>query len=211
MTCGDGRGYCLLGLDCTLDEEFLPDPEGHCKGLQNAFTPSAYFSCCKYKNLTGVDNFVYTMVDPAVSTLVNSYTESTTEKMSLDSEKLKDSTKQEPVVKSDSDIMEEFNKHMENVKLKNDDRDKDVFTSTTTTATREDDENTVVIDNTESNSEEESFEEEEEDDDDEGEEEQDSESDEKSENEDVKTIQLGESIFLKAFQIGQLYNIQREF
>lgn len=201
MTCGDSRGYCLLGLDCTLDEEFLPDPEGHCKGLQNAFTPSAYFSCCKYKNLTGVDNFVYTMVDPAVSTLVNSYTESTTEKMSLDNEKLKDSTKQEPVVKSDSDIMEEFNKHMENVKLKNDDRHKDVITSTTTTTTttHEDDENTVVIDNTESDSEEESFEEEEEDDDDEGEEEQDSESDEKSENEDVKTIQLGESIFSKSF------------
>lgn len=201
MTCGDSRGYCLLGLDCTLDEEFLPDPEGHCKGLQNAFTPSAYFSCCKYKNLTGVDNFVYTMVDPAVSTLVNSYTDSTTEKMSLDNEKLKDSTKQEPVVKSDSDIMEEFNKHMENVKLKNDDRDKDVITSTTTTTTttHEDDENTVVIDNTESDSEEESFEEEEEDDDDEGEEEQDSESDEKSENDDVKTIQLGESIFSKSF------------
>lgn len=200
MTCGDSRGYCLLGLDCTLDEEFLPDPEGHCKGLQNAFTPSAYFSCCKYKNLTGVDNFVYTMVDPAVSTLVNSYTDSTTEKMSLDNEKLKDSTKQEPVVKSDSDIMEEFNKHMENVKLKNDDRDKDVITSTTTTTTtHEDDENTVVIDNTESDSEEESSEEEEEDDDDEGEEEQDSQSDEKSENEDVKTIQLGESIFSKSF------------
>lgn len=201
MTCGDGRGYCLLGLDCTLDEEFLPDPEGHCKGLQNAFTPSAYFSCCKYKNLTGVDNFVYTMVDPAVSTLVNSYTDSTTEKMSLDNEKLKDSTKQEPVVKSDSDIMEEFNKHMENVKLKNDDRDKDVFTSTTTTTTttHEDDENTVVIDNTESDSEEESSEEEEEDDDDEGEEEQDSQSDEKTENDDVKTIQLGESIFSKSF------------
>lgn len=202
MTCGDSRGYCLLGLDCTLDEEFLPDPEGHCKGLQNAFTPSAYFSCCKYKNLTGVDNFVYTMVDPAVSTLVNSYTESTTEKMSLDNEKLKDSTKQEPVVKSDSDIMEEFNKHMENVKLKNDDRDKDVITSTTTTATtttHEDDENTVVIDNTESDSEEESSEEEEEDDDDEGEEEQDSQSDEKTENDDVKTIQLGESIFSKSF------------
>lgn len=201
MTCGDSRGYCLLGLDCTLDEEFLPDPEGHCKGLQNAFTPSAYFSCCKYKNLTGVDNFVYTMVDPAVSTLVNSYTDSTTEKMSLDNEKLKDSTKQEPVVKSDSDIMEEFNKHMENVKLKNDDRDKDVITSTTTTTTttHEDDENTVVIDNTESDSEEESSEEEEEDDDDEGEEEQDSQSDEKSENDDVKTIQLGESIFSKSF------------
>lgn len=201
MTCGDSRGYCLLGLDCTLDEEFLPDPEGHCKGLQNAFTPSAYFSCCKYKNLTGVDNFVYTMVDPAVSTLVNSYTDSTTEKMNLDNDKLKDSTKQEPVVKSDSDIMEEFNKHMENVKLKNDDRDKDVITSTTTTTTttHEDDENTVVIDNTESDSEEESSEEEEEDDDDEGEEEQDSESDEKTENDDVKTIQLGESIFSKSF------------
>nr|XP_018900085.1 PREDICTED: uncharacterized protein LOC109032420 [Bemisia tabaci] len=51
MTCGGGNGYCLLGLDCTLDADFLPDPQGHCEGLKNAFTPSAYFSCCKANDM----------------------------------------------------------------------------------------------------------------------------------------------------------------
>lgn len=184
MTCGDGRGYCLLGLDCTLDEEFLPDPQGHCKGLQNAFTPSAYFSCCKYRNLTGQDNFVYTMVDPAVSTLVNSYTDSTTEKMNVDNDslnnKFKDSIKNdvEQGVK-DANILEEFHKHMEKINLKNGEKDHNANTSSTTTEipTHEDaspaNENNV----------EESEETEEEDDEEENE--------ESDENNDIKTIQLG--------------------
>ncbi|XP_063242675.1 uncharacterized protein LOC134542401 isoform X2 [Bacillus rossius redtenbacheri] len=50
-TCGMGRGYCLLGGDCTLDEDFLPDVDGgHCDGLRSAFTPSAHFICCRYSN-----------------------------------------------------------------------------------------------------------------------------------------------------------------
>lgn len=51
-TCGGGAGYCLLGLDCTLDEDFLPDNgEGqHCEGLRSAFTPSAHFVCCRAAN-----------------------------------------------------------------------------------------------------------------------------------------------------------------
>lgn len=51
-TCGGGAGYCLLGLDCTLDEDFLPDEgEGqHCEGLRSAFTPSAHFVCCRAAN-----------------------------------------------------------------------------------------------------------------------------------------------------------------
>lgn len=192
MTCGDGRGYCLLGLDCTLDEEFLPDSEGHCKGLQNAFTPSAYFSCCKYKNLTGVDNFVYTMVDPAVSTLVNSYSDSTTEKMNMDNDNLKndikDSTKLDlGPIKNNTDIIEEFHKHMENVKLKNDLKDhKDVVSTSTTETTHEISHPHVEINN-EEDSEEESSEEDDE-------EEEEGESDDKSENNDIKTIQLGELI-----------------
>ncbi|XP_026676043.1 uncharacterized protein LOC113465593 [Diaphorina citri] len=137
MTCGDGRGYCLLGLDCTLDEEFLPDPQGHCRGLQNAFTPSAHFSCCKYKNLTGQDNFVYTMVDPAVSTLVNSYSESSTEKMNIENQNtgsnIKDATKHDADQGiKDANIIEEFHKHMEKVKLKNDDKEHKVPVSTNT-------------------------------------------------------------------------------
>ncbi|XP_075222517.1 uncharacterized protein LOC142325076 [Lycorma delicatula] len=54
-TCGGGEGYCLLGLDCTLDEDFVPDDEeGHCDGLKSAFTPSAHFVCCKDTNKTTI-------------------------------------------------------------------------------------------------------------------------------------------------------------
>lgn len=47
-TCGDNSGYCLLGSDCTTDDDFLPDPSGNCDGLKRAFTPSAPFVCCKF-------------------------------------------------------------------------------------------------------------------------------------------------------------------
>ncbi|VVC28284.1 Peptidase S1, PA clan,Serine proteases, trypsin domain [Cinara cedri] len=47
-TCGDNSGYCLLGSDCTADDDFLPDPLGNCDGLKRAFTPSAPFVCCKF-------------------------------------------------------------------------------------------------------------------------------------------------------------------
>lgn len=70
-TCGGGGGYCLLGLDCTLDEDFLPDDEGgnHCEGLKSAFTPSAHFVCCRAANKT-----VYKppIVFPSVITTVHS-------------------------------------------------------------------------------------------------------------------------------------------
>nr|CAD7569767.1 unnamed protein product [Timema californicum] len=48
-SCGSGTGYCLLGIDCTMDKDFLPDDDGgHCDGLRSAFTPSANFICCRY-------------------------------------------------------------------------------------------------------------------------------------------------------------------
>lgn len=47
-TCGNSSGYCLLGSDCTTDDDFLPDPSGSCEGLKRAFTPSAPFVCCKF-------------------------------------------------------------------------------------------------------------------------------------------------------------------
>ncbi|CAH1710354.1 unnamed protein product [Aphis gossypii] len=47
-TCGNTLGYCLLGSDCTMDDDFLPDPTGNCDGLKRAFTPSAPFACCKF-------------------------------------------------------------------------------------------------------------------------------------------------------------------
>lgn len=51
-TCGDTFGYCLLGSDCTTDDDFLPDPSGNCEGLKRAFTPSAPFICCKFNKIT---------------------------------------------------------------------------------------------------------------------------------------------------------------
>jgi len=47
-TCGNTFGYCLLGSDCTTDDDFLPDSTGNCDGLKRAFTPSAPFTCCKF-------------------------------------------------------------------------------------------------------------------------------------------------------------------
>lgn len=46
-TCGAGSGYCLLGIDCSLDQDFIEDASGHCEGLKGAFTPSAHFVCCR--------------------------------------------------------------------------------------------------------------------------------------------------------------------
>ncbi|XP_025422743.1 uncharacterized protein LOC112692327 isoform X2 [Sipha flava] len=46
-TCGSDLGYCLLGNDCTMDDDFLPDPSGNCSGLKRAFTPASPFVCCK--------------------------------------------------------------------------------------------------------------------------------------------------------------------
>lgn len=51
-TCGDTFGYCLLGNDCTTDDDFLPDPSGNCDGLKRAFTPSAPFICCKFSKIS---------------------------------------------------------------------------------------------------------------------------------------------------------------
>lgn len=47
----------MLGVDCTVNENFLADDNGHCKGLRTAFTPETYFSCCQYvvKNLTYIE------------------------------------------------------------------------------------------------------------------------------------------------------------
>ncbi|XP_066994775.2 uncharacterized protein [Anabrus simplex] len=49
QTCRDGKGYCLLGQDCSLDNDFMSDDlGGHCDGLRSAFTPSAPFVCCRF-------------------------------------------------------------------------------------------------------------------------------------------------------------------
>lgn len=55
-TCGNSTGYCLLGNDCTTDDDFLPDPTGNCDGLKGAFTPSASFACCKFNRRSSLSS-----------------------------------------------------------------------------------------------------------------------------------------------------------
>lgn len=48
-SCVDGEGYCMLGMDCTADIDFMAAESGqHCDGLVDAFTPSVQFTCCRY-------------------------------------------------------------------------------------------------------------------------------------------------------------------
>jgi len=67
-TCGNGTGYCLLGIDCTLDDEFLPDGTGHCDGLSKSFTPSAHFTCCQEKLMEKKPPFLETETDELMET-----------------------------------------------------------------------------------------------------------------------------------------------
>ncbi|XP_037091509.1 fibrous sheath CABYR-binding protein-like, partial [Pollicipes pollicipes] len=48
QTCGAGAGYCVLGYNCSSDNDFEDDASGHCHGLRTAFTPSVEFSCCRF-------------------------------------------------------------------------------------------------------------------------------------------------------------------
>ncbi|XP_069180787.1 uncharacterized protein [Procambarus clarkii] len=42
----------MLGNNCSVDVDFLPDATGgHCKGLRDAFTPNIDFVCCRYNPL----------------------------------------------------------------------------------------------------------------------------------------------------------------
>merc|ERR1719500_2643981 len=41
-------GYCILGISCSVDSDFVPDDlGGHCNQLSEAFNPKANFVCCK--------------------------------------------------------------------------------------------------------------------------------------------------------------------
>ncbi|KAK7075791.1 hypothetical protein SK128_026414, partial [Halocaridina rubra] len=67
-TCINGTGYCMLGKNCSVDVDFLPDVTGgHCLGLRDAFTPKIDFVCCKYNPFGKVTS------DPPTTT-INSYT-----------------------------------------------------------------------------------------------------------------------------------------
>ncbi|XP_073997950.1 uncharacterized protein isoform X2 [Rhodnius prolixus] len=96
-TCGAGSGYCLLGIDCSLDQDFIEDASGHCEGLKGAFTPSAHFVCCrgsrqeneiesdkneKHEQNNTLENDVDLMTEEETnSTLVEKLTETTTEEV----------------------------------------------------------------------------------------------------------------------------------
>ena len=46
--CRNRMGYCILGLSCNVDTDFVPDDlGGHCNQLSEAFNPKANFVCCK--------------------------------------------------------------------------------------------------------------------------------------------------------------------
>lgn len=72
-TCGADLGYCLLGNDCTMDDDFLPDPSGNCSGLKRAFTPVSPFVCCKLSK--GLSNLGTPIVDLNTKTSAESKNE----------------------------------------------------------------------------------------------------------------------------------------
>ena len=46
--CRNRMGYCILGMSCNVDTDFVPDDlGGHCNQLSEAFNPKANFVCCK--------------------------------------------------------------------------------------------------------------------------------------------------------------------
>ena len=46
--CRNRMGYCILGMSCNVDTDFVPDDlGGHCNQLSEAFNPKAAFVCCK--------------------------------------------------------------------------------------------------------------------------------------------------------------------
>ncbi len=75
-TCGQGTGYCIHGADCTLNEDFFADDEGHCDGLRTAFTPQTHFSCCRYVNKNSTLN-IEELTLPPTSTIDGDFDTST--------------------------------------------------------------------------------------------------------------------------------------
>lgn len=46
--CRNRMGYCILGLSCNVDSDFVKDDlGGHCDRLSEAFNPKATFVCCR--------------------------------------------------------------------------------------------------------------------------------------------------------------------
>jgi len=47
-SCRNGAGYCILGIKCSVDSDFVEDDSGgDCNSLSAAFSPQATFVCCK--------------------------------------------------------------------------------------------------------------------------------------------------------------------
>jgi len=46
--CRNRMGYCILGISCSVDSDFVEDDlGGHCNRLSEAFNPKASFVCCR--------------------------------------------------------------------------------------------------------------------------------------------------------------------
>lgn len=55
--CRNGAGYCILGNNCSVDVDFIPDDlGGHCRGLAAGFSPQASFVCCRQNPANIKDN-----------------------------------------------------------------------------------------------------------------------------------------------------------
>merc|ERR1711973_1007008 len=47
-SCRNGAGYCILGVDCSIDTDFVKDDTGgDCDSLGTTWGPEAKFVCCK--------------------------------------------------------------------------------------------------------------------------------------------------------------------
>jgi len=47
-SCRNGAGYCILGIKCSVDTDFVDDDSGgDCNSLSAAFNPKATFVCCR--------------------------------------------------------------------------------------------------------------------------------------------------------------------
>jgi len=82
-SCRNGAGYCILGIKCSVDSDFVDDDSGgDCNSLSAAFNPKATFVCCKENpanfDTTEVEEDVLNAIIVEQSTGPNTTTTTTT-------------------------------------------------------------------------------------------------------------------------------------
>jgi len=81
--CRNGSGYCILGTNCSVDKDFIPDDlGGHCRGLASGFSPQASFVCCRQNPA----NFEDSEVDKLEAIIIEHNIDHTTSSVGDDSE-----------------------------------------------------------------------------------------------------------------------------